>query len=237
RASGQEDIVVGSPSANRTRAELEGLIGFFINRLLLRTTCSDRMSFRDFLEQVREVALEAYAHQDLPFDQLVKALRPERNASYNPLFQVEFSYQNIPGANLEFSDLTLTFADIDHRTTKFDMALEIVDTGQELLGEWEYSTDLFDETTIARMAGQLQCLLESIVSNPTRAIGQLQWVTQAESHQLLVEWNDTHRDLCQRPCIHQMFEAQVKQAPQAMAVVFEEEKLSYQELNKRANRL
>ena len=232
----QEDIVVGSPIANRHRSEIEGVFGFFLNTLVLRTDLSSSPSFRELLVRVREVALGAYAHQDLPFEQLVQALQPDRNLNQNPLFQVLFDLQNAPMPAWKVSDLTLTRLPIDNRTAKFDLFLELAETKTGITGFFEYSTDLFEAATIARMSGHFQTLLEGIVTNPDQKISDLSLLSATEQQQL-VAWNDTQIDYPQVQCIHQLFEATAERTPETVAVVFADQQLTYRELNHRANQL
>ena len=237
RYTGQDNIVVGSPIANRHWAEIEGLIGFFVNTLVLRTYLGGNPSFEELLGRVREVALQAYAHQDVPFEQLVEALQPDRSLSHTPLFQVMFVLQNAPASSVDMPDLTVSPLAVETRTAKFDLTLSMENTADGLIGVWEYNTDLFDETTIARMAGHFQTLLEAIATNPKQQISELPLLTQAERHKLLVEWNNTFGEYPQDKCIHQLFEAQVEQQPDAIALVKENQQLTYRELNRRANQL
>ncbi|MCF2150416.1 Non-ribosomal peptide synthetase [Desmonostoc muscorum LEGE 12446] len=237
RYTGQTDILVGSPIANRDRSEIEGLIGFFVNTLVLRTDLSGDPSFEELLPQIREMALGAYAHQDLPFEMLVEALHPERDLSHTPLFQVMFALQNAPMSQIELTGLTINRLPIESTTAKFDLTLAMENTATGLVGVWEYNTDLFDSSTIERMTGHFVTMLSAIVANPKERISQLPMLTEVEQHQLLVEWNDTHRDYPQDKCIHQLFEEQVQHTPDAVAVVFKDQQLTYQELNSRANQL
>jgi len=237
RYSGQEDIVVGSPIANRTRTEIESIIGFFVNTLVLRTHLQGNPTFQELLSRVRQVALDAYAHQDVPFELLVEALQPERNLSYTPLFQVVFVLQNAPTGRLELPGLSITPLEIPSVTAKFDLTLSMTETEQGLTGELEYNTDLFDAARITRIAGHFQTLLEAVVANPQQLVSELFLLTEAERHQLLVEWNDTFADYPQNKCIHHLFEAQVERTPDGVAVVFEDKQLTYCELNRRANQL
>ncbi|MEH1855169.1 MAG: amino acid adenylation domain-containing protein [Nostoc sp.] len=237
RYTGQIDILVGSPIANRHRAELESLIGFFVNVLVLRTELSGDLSFQELLTQVKSTALEAYIHQDLPFEKLVEELQPNRDLSYNPLFQVMFVLQNVPIPNLNLSDVSVTYEEGYNGTSKFDLTLFMEDDEQGLVATCEYNTDLFNADTITRMLGHFQTLLESIVSNPEQRISDLQLLTPSEVQQLLVEWNNTETDYPQNKCIHQLFEAQVEKTPSNIAVIFENQKLTYQELNDQANKL
>ncbi|HEY9741578.1 MAG TPA: amino acid adenylation domain-containing protein [Coleofasciculaceae cyanobacterium] len=251
RYTQQEDIVVGSPIANRNRSEIESLIGFFVNTLVLRTNLSDNPTFQELLGRVREVTLGAYAHQDLPFEKLVEELHPERSLSRHPLFQVVFGFENAPMEALELPGLTLSPLTIDFKTTRFDLEFHLWEGSEgfrSLWGErWEhseglrgvvvYNTDLFDEATITRMVGHFKTLLEGIVANPQSRIANLPFLSQAERHQLLVEWNDTQADYPQDRCIHQLFEQQVERVPDATAVIFEDKQLTYRELNSRSNKL
>jgi amino acid adenylation domain-containing protein len=237
RYTNQEDICVGSPIANRNRREIEPLIGFFVNSLVLRTDLSGNPSFQELLGRVRQVALDAYAHQDLPFEMLVEQLQPERSLSYTPLFQVMFSLQNAPMETLALSGLSFDLLEIDIGIAKFDLSLSMEETEKGLKGSFEYSTDLFDAGAIARTIEHFQTLLEGIVTTPERRISELPLLSEAEWHQLLLEWNDTGVEYPQDKCIHQLFEAQVERTPDALAVVFETESLTYRQLNKQANQL
>ncbi|MEH2136766.1 amino acid adenylation domain-containing protein [Nostoc sp.] len=237
RYTGQEDILVGTPIANRDRTELEGLIGFFVNILVMRTDLSENPSFNELLPRLREMALSAYAHQDLPFEMLVEALQPERDLSHTPLFQVMFVLLNAPMSEIELTGLSVSGLPIGITTAKFDLTLTMENTPNGLFGWWEYNTDLFDSSTIERITGHFLTLLEAIVANPSERISQLPILTASEQQQLLVEWNDTQVDYPQDKCIHQLFEEQVERTPDAIAVVFENQQLTYQELNTRANQL
>ena len=237
RYTGQTDIIVGSPIASRSRAEIEQLIGCFVNVLVLRTDLSDELSFQDLLARVKLTALEAYVHQDLPFEKLVEELQPSRDLSYNPLFQVMFVLQNVPIPNLDLSDISVSYYEGYNGTSKFDLTLFMEDSQQGLVATCEYNTDLFNANTITRMLGHFQTLLSSIVSDPQQCISELPLLTPPEVQQLLVEWNDTKTDYPQDKCIHQLFEEQVEKTPSDIAVIFEHQQLTYQELNSRANRL
>ncbi len=248
RYTQQEDIAVGSAIANRNRSEIEELIGFFVNSLVLRTDLSGNPTFQELLSRVREVALGAYAHQDLPFEKLVEELHPERHLNQNPLFQVVFALQNAPMESLELSGLKLSpLQFVDTGTTRFDLEFHLwerkqnnglgVDSSAGISGFVVYSTDLFDAATINRMLGHFQTLLEGIIANPEERIADLSILSKAEHHQLVVDWNNTQVDYPKDPCIHQLFEAQVNETPDAIAVVFEEQQLTYRELNTRSNKL
>ena len=236
RYTAQEDIVVGSPIANRNRAEIEGLIGFFVNTLVLRTNLAGNPSFEELLKRVREVALGAYGHQDLPFELLVEQLKVERSLSHAPLFQVMFVLQNAPMSALELPSLTLTPLEGDSHTAKFDLTLQMTETESGLIGNLEYNTDLFEDSSIQRMAVHLQMLLKGIVANPQQRLSELPLLLESEQHQLLREWNNTKVEY-PLSCIHELFEDQVEKTPLSVAVVFEDQQLTYRELNKRANQL
>ncbi|ARV58864.1 non-ribosomal peptide synthetase [Nostocales cyanobacterium HT-58-2] len=238
RYTGQEDIIVGSPIAGRNRKELEGLIGFFINNLVLRTDLSGNPSFKELLQRVREVTLGAYAHQDLPFEKLVEELQPVRDLSYNPLFQVAFVLQNTPMTTIKLSGVTIHPLEVeDINTVQFDLVLSIQETEQGLAGALMYSTDLFDAAIITWMLKYLQTLLEDIVAHPTKHISHLLLLDELEQKQLLVEWNNTQTEYPQHQLIHELFEIQVEKTPDAVAIVCEQQQLSYGELNARANQL
>ncbi|MFN6485608.1 amino acid adenylation domain-containing protein, partial [Nostoc sp. DedQUE02] len=237
RYTGQSDILVGTPFANRDRLEIEGLIGFFINTLVLRTDLSGNPSFQELLAQVRQATLQAYAHPDLPFEELVKALQPQRNLSHTPLFQVMFVLQNAPISEVELAGLTLSSLPIQSATAKFDLALSMQNTPNGLVCMWDYNTDLFDKRTIEQMAGHFVTLLEGIVANPQCQISQLPLLSEVEQQQLLVDWNNTQANYPQDKCIHELFEEQSLSRPDAVAVVFGDRQLTYQQLNCRANQL
>ncbi|BAZ37902.1 amino acid adenylation domain-containing protein [Calothrix sp. NIES-4101] len=237
RYTQQEDIIVGTPIANRDRTEIEGLIGFFVNTLVLRTNLGNNPTFRELLQQVREVTLGAYAHQDLPFEKLVEELQPERNLSHSPLFQVMFILQNASTEILHLPELTIEPLTAEKNTANFDLTLSLSETEAGLNGDLEYNRGIFNADRIARMLGHFQILLEGIVANPEKHLSELPLLTAYEQHQLLIEWNNTQTDYPRDQCIHQLFEAQVEKTPDAIAVVFENEYLTYQELNQRANQV
>ncbi len=237
RYTGQVDVTVGSPIANRSTEETEALIGFFANTLVLRTDLAGDPTFRELLHRVREMALEAYVYQDIPFEKLVEELEPERDMSRTPLFQVMFALQNVPTPTIELSGLSLSFIEIDNRTAKFDLTLDLTETPDGLRGRFRYNTDLFEAATIARMAEHLQILLGGIAASPDRRIAELPILAEAKRDQMLVGWNDTASDYPRDRCIHEMFKAQVNQSPDAVAVIFEEKHLTYRELDLRAKQL
>ncbi len=239
RYSGQTDISVGSPIANRNRAEIEGLIGVFINTLVFRTDLAGEPTFRELLHRVRETALGAYAHQDLPFEMLVEKLQPERDMSHAPFFQVMFILQNAPNRAEELPGLSLEQLDVDMGTATFDLTLSMAEELDGFDASVEYNIDLFDATTMARLLGHFRNLLEGAVATPDQRISLLPLLGPAERRQMLFEWNDTERDyLGGRPAfLHALFEEQAARTPDAPAVVAGSASLTYAELNARANQL
>ncbi len=238
RYTRQEDIIVGSPIANRQRQELEPLIGCFVNTLVMRTQFKENPTFTQVLTQVRQTALDAYSHQDLPFEKLVEELQPERSLSHSPLFQVMFVLQNTPRECRELPGLKITPIKLNRIVAKFDLTLSMRKVaGDSFVGFLEYNSDLFEAETIERMVGHFQTLLSAIVENPQQRVSELPLLRRAERHQLLVEWNQTDTEYPQAQCIHQLFEEQVIKTSNNIAVVFEEEKLTYQQLNEQANQL
>ncbi|MGV8629460.1 pyoverdine non-ribosomal peptide synthetase PvdD, partial [Pseudomonas aeruginosa] len=240
RYSGQADIRVGVPIANRNRVETERLIGFFVNTQVLKADLDGRMGFDELLAQARQRALEAQAHQDLPFEQLVEALQPERNASHNPLFQVLFNHQSeirsvTPEVQLE--DLRLEGLAWDGQTAQFDLTLDIQEDENGIWASFDYATDLFDASTVERLAGHWRNLLRGIVANPRQRLGELPLLDAPERRQTLSEWNPAQRECVVQGTLQQRFEEQARQRPQAVALILDEQRLSYGELNARANRL
>src|SRR5271169_3171183 len=206
RYSGQDDVVVGTPIANRNRGEIEGLIGYFANTLPLRTRLDGDPTFRDLLERVKETSLGAYAHQDMPFERLVEELRPERSLSHNPLFQVLFSLQNAPRKAFELNGLQLTpLGGVTGTTAKFDISVFLLEDANGRSGRIEYNTDLFDGTTIDRMLRHYLGMLEAALANPETHISQLPLLTPDEREQILVEWNATETEYPRQSCVHQLF--------------------------------
>ncbi|MFK5968540.1 MAG: amino acid adenylation domain-containing protein [Candidatus Marithrix sp.] len=230
RYSGQDDISIGTVTAGRNHAELDDIVGMFLNTLVLRTDLSGNPNFKQLLQRVGKIAIEAYSNEDLPFELLVKALHPERKLNINPFFQVAFILE--PSLSKIESNWTINQYDIHTGTSKFDLTISLDERHGGIIGRIEYNTDLFDETTIIRMIDHYKCLLEGIIANPEQPIAQLPLLTKKEQQQLQ-NWNKSPLEMC----IHQLFEAQVKRTPNAIAVVFEEQQLTYQELNNRANQL
>jgi len=237
RYTAQEHMVVGTPIANRTRLEIENLIGFFVNTLVMHTDLSENPTFKEVLVRVRDVALGAYSHQDLPFEKLVEALQPERHLHVNPLFQVMFIFQDASNKTLTLPGLTVSNLPKRIGTEQFDLTLSMYETAAGLNGYLTYNADLFESATIERMIGHFQTLLEGIVANPEMTISQLPLLTDTERQQLLVDWNDTVTSCQPGQCIHHLFEAQAVQTPEAIAVISGDEQLTYLELNQRANQV
>lgn len=250
RYSSQDDIVIGSPIANRNRPELEGLIGFFANTLALRINLEGDPTFLELLSHVRELAMQAYAHQDLPFEMLVEKLKLERNLSYNPLFQVMFTLQNTFNGELELPGLLISQEEVDSGTVAVDLSLQIWEFADGLSGDLTYNTDLFESSTIARMVSYFQNHLEGIVAHPEQRLSELPLLTVSEQQTLLVEWNNTaaanwdgvenvgsFSPTLLHLCIHQLFEVQVEKTPDSVAVIFEDRQLTYQELNRQGTQL
>ena len=237
RYSGQDDIVVGSPIANRKRTQLEGLVGFFVNSLVMRTDVSGNPNFRELASRVRETALGAYEHQDMPFEKLVEELHPERDRSRNPLFQVIFALQNAPSAQMELPGLKIQAVDPLVQTARVDLEVYAWEGPDSLSLGFIYSTELFDAATIERLTRHYANLLAAVVAEPERPIGLLPMLDDAEYRQIVEGWNQTRSDYPRDQTVHALFEQQVVAAPDRIAVEYEGESLSYGELNQRANQL
>ncbi|WP_145052124.1 non-ribosomal peptide synthetase [Paenibacillus xylanexedens] len=237
RYSQQEDITVGTPIANRNQEATEGLIGFFANTLVMRAHLSDDLRFRELLSQVKEMALGAYMHQDVPFEKLVSELQPDREPSYTPLFQVFFALQNAPGDDIRLPDMKVTSVEQASTTALFDLSLIMEESGEGISGELIYNTGLFDQQSIQRMVGHLHILLEGISSAPEQVISQLPLLSKEEENLLLVEWNQTERDYSLEQCVHELFEMHAASAPDQLAVAYLNDQLSYGEMNRKANQL
>ncbi|QLE51262.1 amino acid adenylation domain-containing protein [Nostoc sp. C057] len=240
RYTRQDDLCVGTAVANRRMRETEQLIGMIVNNLVLRTDLSGNPTFRELLDRVRQVSLEAFANEDLPFDKVVEVLKPIRNLSYNPLFQVMFSFHDSPRPDLTLPELNITTnVALSNKSTKFDLDVVLIpqhgiEKGISVI--WEYNTDLFDAATIQQMAEQYQTLLVGIVANPEQRVSELPLLTQTQQ-QLLVEWNQTQKEYPAKECIHDLFAAQVELMPDAVAIQQEGQQLTYRELSDRANQL
>lgn len=237
RWTGADDIVVGSVVAGRRKVELEKLIGFFVNTIVLRSNLKGDPSFRALLRRVRDFSFAAITHQDLPFDVLVKELRPDRAVSRNPLFQVMFVVQNAPATTAAMPDLAVELLDVDTETAKFDLTLSILEAPEGLRVGFEYNADLFDAETIQRLLGCFEILVQSIVATPDRAIADLPWVSPVEQQRIVAQWNRTATDFPRDRTIPEMFEERVATAPGRLALSFAGEVMTYQELNDQANRL
>jgi amino acid adenylation domain-containing protein len=251
RYSGQTDIAIGSPIANRHRSELEELIGFLVNSLVLRTDLADDPTFGEVLERVRDVTLAAYAHQDLPFEKLVEELQPVRNLGQNPLFQVVFALQNTPMQQLVLPGLVLSPVELETKTARFDLELYVWKCGDNFRNLWGkgwqqqdglrgvivYNTDLFDSTAIASLRHHFQTLLEGIVANPETSLSTLPLLTNQELEELLQRWHSNRSGYPAHVCIHELFEAQVEQRPTAIALQFKDQQFTYQALNQGSNQL
>jgi len=237
RYSGQDDIVVGTPIANRDLSKFQGLVGLFLNTMVMRSDLSGQPTFRETLTRVRKMALEAYANRNIPYEKVVQAIRGLQDGSTSPLFQVMFVLQNLEEHVMPLGLLETTLLPVSTGTAKFDLTLFLAANPEGLQAVMEYRTDLFEPTTIQQMLGNLEVLLEGIVSDPEKRIGELPLLAESERHQALVEWNQTTMDFPRTACIHQLFEAQAGRTPDAVAMVFEDCHVTYRELNCRANRL
>ena len=258
RYTGQKDLLVGSPTSGRDSAGFAQTVGYFVNPVVLRARPSGDISFVEFLDEARRTALDAFAHQEYPFDLLVKRLQTERDPSRSPLFQVMFALNQArllkdeglaafalgeEGARMELGGLRMEAVRMEQRVAQFDLALTVAETGDEMAASLEYNSDLFEAATIRRMLGHFRTLLESIVRDPAQTLARLDVLTPDELRQLLVEWNEPHQqseldrqsELAPVLQVHQMFERQAARTPEKVAVVYENQRLSYGELNARAN--
>jgi amino acid adenylation domain-containing protein len=236
RYSGQSEIIVGTPIAGRNRTELEGLLGYFVNTLALRTELSGNPSFDEVLEKIRETTQEAYDHQELPFENIVEALQPERDLSRNPMYQVCFSYQNDAIPVIHMPGLELESLEVESGTSRFDIELQMWKLDDGIRGFFEYSADLFESSTIERLSEHFKCLLENIPQYHEKPINDIPYMTQQEKKKILYDWNNTFAEYS-KECVHQLFEQQAEKNPDKVAVVFEDSKLTYRELNSKANQL
>ena len=237
RLSGQQDVVIGSPVANRGRTEIENLIGFFVNTLALRLDLSGSPSVSELLQQTKAQSLAAQRHQDIPFEQVVELAQPVRSLAHSPLFQVMFAWQDAVESSLELPGLELQpFAPSPHRVAKFDMTLFLQPAGDTIGGVIEYASALFERPTVRRMLDHYQQVLREMVRDPKQSVSTLPLLTEAERHRLLFEWNDTETVLASG-CVHELFAEQVEKTPNAVAVEYEGREISYAELNRRTNQL
>lgn len=237
RYSGQEDFLIGTPIANRTHPDTEKLVGLFINTLVLRTSLAGNPSFREMVLRIRNETLEAYAHQDVPFEKLVEILQPKRDLSRNPLFQVMFVFRNDQRFARQLTNLQVQLIRINNEAVQFDLNLSMADTDGGLKGALEYNADLFDQTTASRLLGHLQMLLESIVAHPHQRVSDLPLLTPPEQRQLLVEWNATSANFPLQRTFHDLFTEQAGQTPDAIALVYRETRMTYRELHARSNQM
>lgn len=237
RYSNQPDLPVGTAVANRNRTEIEDLIGFFVNTVVLRGDLSGDPTVRELLQRVRRTAVAAHEHSGLPFGFVVEALQPERSPSYSPLFQVVFNLQNTPRHTVEVPGLNFSTVELGSVTSQYDLILSMEETPEGLRGYWQYSTDLFEPDTIRRMSGHLQVILQAMVDDLEQSVATLPILTPSESLEMLVDWNRTAAPVPQDKCIHHLFEAQVIRTPDAVAAVCADQTISYRELNCRANQL
>jgi polyketide synthase PksJ len=235
--TGQTDILVGSPIANRNIKDIEKLIGFFTNNIVLRTSFEEGVSFSELLREVKKTTIEGYSNQDVPFEKIVEELHVERDMSRNPLFQILFGLQNTPLAEVEFSQLNVSTIDIDAGYSRFDLAVDLREEAGGLKADFEFNTDIFSSETIARMAGHFKQLLTNIVKNPQDTLENLEMLTIEEKNTLLREWNDTCEDFSGIKNWTELFEGQVKKTPDAIAVVCGTKSLTYKELNEKADQL
>jgi len=237
RYSGQEDIVVGTPIANRKKKEVESLIGFFVNTLVLRIELSKDPIFSELLKHVKAIALDGFEHQDVPFEQLVEKLQPERSLSFTPLFQVMFVLQNFPTEDITLPGLTISPFEMENDVAPYDLFLLVAEVESGLEGIFGYDADLFDNTTIVRMEKHFKSLLESIVSNPDQRVSELNLLTDPERRLILEKWNDTSAEYPVDKNISQLFELQAEMTPDEIAVSIGDRQIRYEELNIRANQL
>ncbi|HYD78356.1 MAG TPA: amino acid adenylation domain-containing protein, partial [Paucimonas sp.] len=237
RLSGQHDLVIGTPTANRRRSEVEGLIGFFVNTLALRIDVGSCATVEDLLARVKEIALGAQDHQDLPFEQVVEQLKPERSLAHTPLFQVMFAWQNTDDGRFDMEGLRTEALASPHTISKFDLTLTLREEEGRITGAFEYATALFDAATMERHAGYLRRVLEEMTADASRPPARLPLLEESERQRMLVEWNRTEAEPVDDRCLHELFEAQAERYPGAVAVEYEGQCLSYGDLNARANRL
>ena len=238
RLSGQDDLVIGTPAANRNRVEIERLIGFFVNTLALRLRVSRSFDVGGLLAHVKSQAVAAQKHQGIPFEQVVEIVRPRRSLAHNPVFQVMFAWQNAPKGTIDLPGLQVSpFTALPHNVSKFDLTLSLQEEGKQIVGEVEYATALYEPSTIERYLGYFRTLLGAMVADGSQKVDRLPMLPQEERQQLLYDWNNTETELPADKCVHELFEEQVARTPHAVAVIFEGEELSYAQLNARSNRL
>ncbi|MDF0668421.1 MAG: amino acid adenylation domain-containing protein [Nitrospira sp.] len=237
RYTGRTDLIVGSPIANRTRSEIEGLIGFFVNTLALRADLSGRQTVRELLALVRQVCLGAYTHQDVPFEKLVEVLQPVRDVSYSPIFQVMFELQNAPASELDIPGLHIGTVDVEPLTAKFDLTLTLCETESGLTASMEYNTDLFSTDSVMRMLRHYELILGDMAARSEAAIEELRLLTDEEEQRLLTDWNEGPSLQVPDGSFSQLFEARASKTPDSIAAVWLDRRVTYRELNRRANRV
>ncbi|MFP2956467.1 condensation domain-containing protein, partial [Myxococcus sp. 1LA] len=237
RYSGQDDVCVGAPIAGRSHSETEGLIGFFVNTLVLRVRLSPQQTFRELLGQVREVTLGAYAHQDVSFEKLVEELQPERDLSRSPLFQVTLTLQNTPASEVQLKGITLKAGEAEEKTSKFDLSLVVEEVPDSVVTTVNYNSDLFEAGTMDRLLGHLKVLLDAAIAEPETRLGDLSLMGREEAQRLVKEWSGTATAYPRDASLAELFEQQVSRTPESVAVAYEGQRLSYAELNRRANQL
>ncbi|HKG15723.1 MAG TPA: amino acid adenylation domain-containing protein [Pyrinomonadaceae bacterium] len=237
RYTGQSDIVVGTPIANRNRAETEGLIGFFVNTQVMRVGVKGGEPFGELVGRVREVCLGAYAHQDVPFEMLVEELQPERSLSYSPIFQVMFAFQNVPTEELRLSELSMSPLALASESAKFDLVLDMYESDSMIQGAFEYSTDIFEPATVERMGRHFLRLLEAAAADAALSVSSLPLLAEGERRELLLNWNDTSREFPSGDCLHRLFERRARLTPHAPALSSESGTLTYSEVDGRADGL
>ncbi|KAF9148446.1 hypothetical protein BGX20_006329, partial [Mortierella sp. AD010] len=235
RLSGQDDLVIGTPTANRNHPQVEQLIGFFVNTLALRIDLSGDPNAEQLLERVRKTTIGAQAHQDLPFEQVVEIVQPPRRMDQTPIFQVFFAWENSDVEKLQLKDVKADSEDMKYDIVKFDLELEMTEENGEALGNLRYSTALFDHDTIERQAGYLEAMLRWMTSGTEQHIGRVPMIGSTEQKLLLETWNATEQSYPDNTCIHLLFEDQVKSSPESVAIVHNDRTLTYRELNCRAN--
>ena len=238
RYTGKEDLLSASLIANRNRNEIESLIGFFVNTLPLRVDVSGNPSFRELLARMKQVTVDAYDHQDVPFGQLIEAMQPERHLNHFPLVQVMFVLQNVPMEKLELPGLTITsITDLENTPVRFDLEVYLWESSDSITGNFIYKTDIFEKSTIKRMLRHFLAILEGIAHNQDQRVSELPLISEIERQQLLIEWNNTDADYPKNSCIHELFEEQVKRTPGNIAIEYQDKQLTYEELNARANQV
>jgi surfactin family lipopeptide synthetase A len=237
RYSGQSDIAVGTPIAGRNRREIEGLIGFFVNTLVMRVDLGGDPTVRELLGRVRESALGAYAHQDLPFEKLVEELQPNRSLNHTPLFQVMFAFQSAPLPVAQIGSVTAEVLEIEATASKFDLLLSLRDTGNDISGVVGYNSDLFNRSTIQRLIQHFQVLIQGLIAHPNQRFSLLPLMSETEKRMLVWNWNKTETEFDRDICIHQVIEGRAQEIPDATAVIFEHQRISYSELERRANQV